>query len=382
MDQKGERKEQQHPWLPPDYVSLAQLQERWLQKQRDKEMREKQKQEEMRKKPPEAEPSEDHKLKSGWDEKGASGRRGAKTGGRDGARAIADRGKGKETPIGGFENKTHHKKKKNRYGRIEKLEKGNEVEKEKLEIETDNDVNSGGVKEVLSAENRINRNDFRGRLSRNYKNLGTGDIARRENGVRLNKLGEGAEGSLKKGYSRNWENRRNHNYRFKEDGADVSKGNAVEKDSENQVRDDNLEFCSETGSLNGGKVKDEHVSDHGVEDEGLKSDEKAEGLVIAMENLKVDEKRGGFGIGYNRRYGNRRWNNGREFMSGLRSNNWNEKAGSVRRYGRFGRFEGNERKDREMNGTSEDVETELQVLISGCTSSKGIMSILIFEVAG
>ncbi|KAK6160598.1 hypothetical protein DH2020_003979 [Rehmannia glutinosa] len=42
MDQR-ERKE--HPSLPPDYVSLAQLQERWLRKQKEKELKEKQEKE-------------------------------------------------------------------------------------------------------------------------------------------------------------------------------------------------------------------------------------------------------------------------------------------------------------------------------------------------
>ncbi|CAA0811322.1 Unknown protein [Striga hermonthica] len=317
MDQKGERREQR---LPPDYVSLAQLRERWLQKRREEEMRDKQKEVEM------IEKNEYQKSKRNWPEKVADGRRRRETnGGRERGWAVVDKGKGDEMPMGGSETKTYQRKnkKKNRYGRMEKSEKESEVEQEKLQIDTNSDV-SGGIKEVLSGKNRGNTTEFRGGLTRNGENW--------ENGVGFDQLKEGAEVELstkkkmveKKDYSRNrGERRSNRNYRSMKNDADVSEGNVVEKESMDSTRDKNLEVYSATGRLNG---------DHRVEDEGLNGDQKAEEFVLDVENLKIE---GELGNGYNRRYWNQKGNHGRKFRGSFDSNDRNRKAGDVRRYGRF-----------------------------------------------
>ncbi|GFP84086.1 putative nucleobase-ascorbate transporter 10 [Phtheirospermum japonicum] len=368
MDQSG-RKEK-HPSLPPDYVSLAQLQERWLQNQREKEMSEKREkelreklEEDSKKQQRDAGSSENQKqrglLKNDWREKKAS---------------IQDKGKGKEIVIDGFENKNDYnknkkKKRKKRENRKKQSENGIGIAEDKLESETNKKFN-GGIMGVLSGENSGNdglkeeiakRIDSRGWFSRNGYNWGSGDNSKREdnNRARFNRLKEtevnlASEKKMedKKGHNRTWIERRRCNnrggeghYRLRENGHDVSKAAVMKPKLETKADGENLEVYSEIGGLNGGDrnglSRDEHsrVVGEGLNDNGSTPDKKADEMVLALESLGIGEK-GVVGNWY-RGYGNNaRWVGG-----------WKANVADRRRYMRPGRFEGRwKMKEREKSG--------------------------------
>ncbi|KAL6572525.1 hypothetical protein OROMI_013483 [Orobanche minor] len=373
MDQRG-RKEH-HPSLPPDYVSLAQLQERWLQKQREKKMIEKQK-EEQEKIESDASLNENQKqrgcLKNDW--------RGA----------VESKGKGKEIlVIGGLQNGGESKTKEKKDGRKKDSGKGSNVGKEKHSSEHNKEFNFGygsdepkivlrnetemRNKGVLSGENSghgglkgptekiSNRKAFKGGFPRN------GDNSKRENIVNLYQLkeikaelalGNKMEDSKGCDSSRNWkEIRRNGKnregyYRLKEDGADVLKNNIVGTKSENKADDNNLEVRSETHHLDG-RDEDKSSDSHRVERKVSNDDYKEVdvNLVLAMESVEIVEK-GRVGNEY-RRYGNSTWNNGRRFDGGLAFNDLKVNVNHRMEYAGPRRFEGRwktKTKEREDSG--------------------------------
>ncbi|KAL8058676.1 hypothetical protein ABFX02_03G035200 [Erythranthe guttata] len=146
-----------YPPLPADYVSFAQLQERWIQKQEQEKLKSKQEDEKQKREAEEIQ--SEIRNRSGSKNNGHGKPWGASPGnapprvvGKDGrvmGGAIQAKGKGKEAAIGGSENgdgsNLRKKKNKRKNGRYEKKNKSDEIEKEKSksdEVE--------GVKEIIA----------------------------------------------------------------------------------------------------------------------------------------------------------------------------------------------------------------------------------------
>ncbi|KAL7154956.1 hypothetical protein ABFS83_03G039600 [Erythranthe nasuta] len=132
-----------YPPLPADYVSFAQLQERWIQKQEQEKLKSKQEDEKLKR---EAEEIQSEIRNRSGSRNGGHGkplgasRRDAppRVVGNDGGEmggAIQAKGKGKEAAIGGSENgdgnNLRKKKNKRNNRRYEKKNKSDEIEKEK-----------------------------------------------------------------------------------------------------------------------------------------------------------------------------------------------------------------------------------------------------------
>ncbi|KAL6511606.1 hypothetical protein OROGR_021203 [Orobanche gracilis] len=379
MDQRG-RKEH-HPSLPPDYVSLAQLQERWLQKQREKKMIEKRK-DEQGKIESDASLHENQKqigrLENYWREKKAGGghRRGA----------VESKGKGKEIlVVGGLQNGEKNKTEEKRDDRKKDSGKGSNVGKEKPSSEHYKEFNFGDGfdepktvlrnetdmrnKGFLSGENSDNGGlkgstekisigkDFKGGIPRN------GDNSKRENLVNLyqlkeikpelalgKKMGDSDTSRNPKEIRRSGKNREGY-YRLKADGADVMKDNIVGTKLEKKADDNNLEVCIETHHLNG-RDEDKSSDSHRVERKVLNDDYKEVdvNLVLPMESVEIVEKGRGVGNEY-RRYRNLRWNNGRRYKGGLAFNDLKVNFDHRMEYPGSVRFEGRwKTKDREESG--------------------------------
>ncbi|KAL7116933.1 hypothetical protein ACP275_03G038000 [Erythranthe tilingii] len=132
-----------YPPLPADYVSFAQLQERWIQKQEQEKLKSKQEEEKQKR---EAEEIQSEIRNRSGSKNGGHGKPwGASRGdapprvvGKDGREmggAIQAKGKGKLAAIGGSENgdgnNLRKKKNKRKNRRYEKKNKSDEIEKEK-----------------------------------------------------------------------------------------------------------------------------------------------------------------------------------------------------------------------------------------------------------
>ncbi|KAG8377545.1 hypothetical protein BUALT_Bualt08G0044300 [Buddleja alternifolia] len=295
MDEEEKRKE---PSLPSDYVSLAQLQERWLQKQQEKKLKEKHEEEEKKQSEIATQnESKNHRgVKSdGHDEKlegrrsiGDVPRRRIEKYGRE-IGAIDEKGKGKEIVIGGFGNgdKKKKKKKKKHYRKKEKSaaadgEKGNGAKNEKpvseikhynegfdgcegLEIIPENEVKVG-IRGVLNGEN-------------SGKERESGELKGIEESVSVNIVDVLPRNELRRGvpnvermvvrggYRRNGDNRGSSSYKTKR-GYTGKQHTEVKLDSEKEMED---------GKGYGKKWKEKRVSgDNREKDYSLKESDEVE----------------------------------------------------------------------------------------------------------
>ncbi|KAK6138858.1 hypothetical protein DH2020_027397 [Rehmannia glutinosa] len=335
MDQR-ERKE--HPSLPPDYVSLAQLQERWLRKQKEKELKEKQEKEKIERDAATQNENQNRKGFKNEKEKELKEKQEKEKKERDAA----------------TQNENQNRKGFKNDGRGDGSEEVKIVPQNEVKVGNQSGINGGlkGINEIAS----VNRRDFRGGFRRNGDNQGSGYKSKKENRVRLNQLKETEVRFAvdKKGYSKEWrQRRRNDNngeccYKLNENEPDVLKGNVVEPESEKKAEDSNLEICSEKGGFNGrdrNKTKEHRVERKGLNDNIAALEKKVDEEVLVVESSKNGEK-GGIGNGY-RRYGNSRGNNGRR-SGDLNSRDWKQghmrsrvdaNVGDRFRYTRSGRFE-------------------------------------------
>lgn len=307
-----DREKKEYPSLPPDYVSLAQLQERWIQKQQEKKLRDKL-EEEKKEREARTQNQDENQRWSENDGRGKMGggslrdvpRRRVEKDGRE-MGVIEVKGKGKEIALDGSENgeekkKNKRKKKKKRYFDKKKSAEDGEKEKtsgdgcEEVEIIPRNEVKVG-IPGVLSGEssrrdeshgelkgtqervgvskvdvmpkNRVRKEipnvkkmAFRGTLRRNGNDgKGFDCESKKDYRVKLGeaelKLASGKKMEGEKGYDKKWRGWRDGDiggayHQLKEGRADILKRNEVELESENKAEDENLEVCSETGGLYG-----------------------------------------------------------------------------------------------------------------------------------
>ncbi|KAH6764883.1 myosin-M heavy chain-like protein [Perilla frutescens var. hirtella] len=333
----GDRHEE--PSLPPDYVSLAQLQERWLQKQEEKKLKQKQEEEEKRER--DARAAQNEKIQNQ-----NQNQRGMRNDGRPNMAGdfvrekgvIQDKGKGKEIVNGGpGVGVKNDKKRGGRKNRRSFQRAATVVPKEKAEVDAEElsggdavmagilssgvggvggGLNGVGGKRSVSVEvlprNRaeeisyVKRIDLRGGLRGNGRNWGlstVNELKQSEMSLNLEKM----EGE--KGYGKKWiERPRNGGYperlnRLQENKPVVLEGNEVDHALQRKARDKVSEFCSERNSLsvgdrNGirgsssnGSNKAEEV---GVEGEGSKSNGDKAILEIEM---KMEGEKGYGGRG-------------------------------------------------------------------------------------
>ncbi|XP_057810677.1 legumin B-like [Salvia miltiorrhiza] len=186
----GERKEEAS--LPPDYVSLAQLQERWLQKQEEIKRKQKQEEEEKREKQSLA-----LKQKQEEDEKRerdvrAQNERNRNRNQRE-TGVIEEIGKGKDIVLGGPGDGGENNKKKRKKGKKKRNFRGAAAVEEKGKVGAEAEVLSGeggsgggtsGVEEVgyvcvveVLPRNgeiaHVNRTDLRGEFKKNGRDKGS-----------------------------------------------------------------------------------------------------------------------------------------------------------------------------------------------------------------
>ncbi|PIN05148.1 hypothetical protein CDL12_22310 [Handroanthus impetiginosus] len=373
------------PALPPNYVSLAQLQKRWIQKQQEKKL----------KKKVEEEQRERDERSGGWinenqNQRGLGNDLQEEMAGlslrdvprrqreKDGRKmgAIEDKGKGKEKIIGGFqdgeEKKNNRRKKKSSRAKksmadgekekhrseIKELDGGDETEG--VEIVPGNEVKVG-IKGVLSRESSgrdggekrveeirgvymaevlprnevrkeiqdAKRVEYRSGFRRNGHNQGSGYESKKEYGNNVDD---------EKGYGK-WRRERRRNggyrehYRLKGNRNDVLEGNEAETKADDEAEDEVLEVCNEIGGANENKKNDDRVE----------LEKKVDDEVLVVGGAKGGEN-GRVGNGY-RRYGNLRENVGRKFGGFTYNDRSNVRSkmgvndGFGRRYTRFGSFE-------------------------------------------
>lgn len=280
MDE-GERKEESS--LPPDYVSLAQLQERWLRKQEERKLKEKQEEQEKRER--------DARAQKG---KNQNQRRRAKVAGgfvRD-TGVTQDKGKGKEIPTGGPGNGGENDKRREviRGGRTRDFKRAAAVEEkvkksgggdqsEGAEIVAGDAVRAGvlsregggGVEEIcnVSVVEVLPRNwvkeeiadtkttDLRGGFRGNVRNRGSrrvNELEQNDTGLDLEKRVENGKGHDR---GRGRQRRGNGSYRersnrLKEFRPAVLKGKNVNSELEKRAEDEFSMVCSEISSLSVG----------------------------------------------------------------------------------------------------------------------------------
>lgn len=280
MDE-GERKEDSS--LPPDYISLAQLQERWLRKQEERKLKEKQEEKEKR--------GRDARTQK---EKNRNQSRRAKMAGgfvRD-TGVTQEKGKGKEILTGGPGNGGENDKGREviRGGRTREFKSAAAVEEkakelgggdqsEGAEIVAEDAVRAGvlsweggrGVEEICNVsvvevlpQNWVKKEiadtqttDLRGGFRGNARNRGSrrvNELEQSETGLDLEKRVENGRGH---GSWRGSERGSNGGYRdrsirLKKEFRPVLKGKSVNSELEKKAEDELSMVCSEISSLSVG----------------------------------------------------------------------------------------------------------------------------------
>ncbi|KAK4428685.1 hypothetical protein Salat_1168300 [Sesamum alatum] len=393
----------EYPALPPDYVSLAQLRERWIQRQQEKKLKDEVEEEKNERGARTQKQDQDQRgVENDGDGKmgdgslrGVGSRRVEKDGREMGV--IEVKGKGKETEFGGFGNR-ERRKKKSKMKKQRNLEKKSAVDGETGKTEGDgseevqiiprNEVKVGfpgvlsedssrrdesygelkGIQERVSVSkvdvmptNRVReeipsvkKEAFRCGLRRNGNDRGFGYKSKKEYRVKLDATGVKLASEKKmegeKEYDKKGRGRRNG-----------GNGRLI-------AENESLEVCSETGGLNGrnengllgqsdnvrSKIGEHRVEEEGLNDNTVALGKKVEDELLDVESAKNGEKgRGQNGFG---RHGNWRGNTGRKLGGSAfidrKADNVRSKVkvnvGDTRRYASSGRYKDSwEKKQRE-----------------------------------